>query len=373
MLKESASIETPPLPVAVVIPAYNRAALLEQALQSVLSQSPGRPTEVIVVDDCSDDQTSETARAYGADVIRHEVNRGPSAARNTGLKAATQPWVAFLDCDDDWLPHHLQTLWDAREDHLLVAGSSVAWDPSREVPSRVFGPQTRHPRVLLEPAPLLFPENFIVESGVMLRRDAALAIGGYDESWRHSEDLHLWIRLLAQGSAVVLPEVTLRYRVHDAQAVVARDKMRESHVALVTGRDRSSRHLRKQVLAVVHWDEFRQAQRGGDWRAAMAHWMWLIRPAYLLGLLELLLWRFRSRRAAYGFDREGRPSIALMPGGVCSEEIESGRRVFDLRHAGPSRIALALLSRPPGAVIAGKRWHLRVLQFLGFKRARIST
>ena len=68
---------------------------------------------MIVVDDASTDDTAEVAEAFGAQVIRHERNLGAAAAYESGLRAASHEWVALLDDDDEWLPHHLE--------HALVA------------------------------------------------------------------------------------------------------------------------------------------------------------------------------------------------------------------------------------------------------------
>jgi glycosyltransferase involved in cell wall biosynthesis len=361
----SVRAECDQLPLAVVIPAYNRSELLDHALRSVTDQSR-QPSEIIVVDDCSEDDTGAVARARGARVIRHETNRGPSAARNTGMRATEQPWVAFLDCDDDWLPHHLQTLWDARAGHVLVGGSGIAWNPDLDVPTRVYGPLTRRPRVLENPRPLLFPENFIVESGVLVRRDVALAVGGYDERRRHSEDLELWVKLLSLGSAVVLPEVTLRYRVHPLQAVSARDTMRASHLEVLAASElRNDGPLQARIEAVSRWDRFREAQRDGDRRAALEHWLWLARPRRLMALFDLLWFRHRSRRRAFGFDRDGRPSVAVLGGSPGPPASLRSSRVLDLRKASLPRQLAAVLMRPPGRVVVGKRWQQRLLGLLG--------
>ena len=96
------------LPVTVVIPAWNRARELPAALASVARQT-AQPAEVVVVDDGSTDRTAEVAAAHGARVVRHEENRGVSAARNSGIAAASHDWIAFVDSDDEWLPRHLQT------------------------------------------------------------------------------------------------------------------------------------------------------------------------------------------------------------------------------------------------------------------------
>jgi glycosyltransferase involved in cell wall biosynthesis len=102
-------------PVSVVIPAYNVARYVAKAIESVRAQTLA-PNEVIVVDDGSSDGTAAAAAHAGASVIRQE-NRGLAAARNAGIAVATQPWIAFLDADDRWLPGKLAQQWKA---HLLA-------------------------------------------------------------------------------------------------------------------------------------------------------------------------------------------------------------------------------------------------------------
>ena len=108
-----------PLPVTVVIPAYDRAELLPRALASVAAQTAA-PAEILVIDDGSADDTAAVAERLGARVLRHERNRGVSAARNTALDAAGGEWVAFLDTDDEWLPFHLERLWPRRDGHAAA-------------------------------------------------------------------------------------------------------------------------------------------------------------------------------------------------------------------------------------------------------------
>ena len=96
-------------PVSVVIPSYNRADRIAGAIASAARQEL-RPLEIIVVDDGSTDRT-DAARLEAIDervrVIRHPVNRGSAAARNTGMDVAAGEWIAFLDADDRWLPGKL--------------------------------------------------------------------------------------------------------------------------------------------------------------------------------------------------------------------------------------------------------------------------
>src|SRR5215211_6644419 len=113
------------LPITVIVPARNRSVRLVPTMASVAAQRR-RPAEVIVVDDASTDDTPDVAVRLGARVIRHDRNRGTAAARNTGVLAATQPWVALLDHDDEWLPGHLDALWNLRGKYPLVANSALA-------------------------------------------------------------------------------------------------------------------------------------------------------------------------------------------------------------------------------------------------------
>src|SRR5215469_3467519 len=97
------------LPFSVIIPVYNCERFIGAALDSIFAQSR-RPAQVIVVDDGSADSSSAIAQERGAIVIR-QANAGVSAARNVGMRAASQPWLAFLDADDTWMPNKLELQW----------------------------------------------------------------------------------------------------------------------------------------------------------------------------------------------------------------------------------------------------------------------
>jgi glycosyltransferase involved in cell wall biosynthesis len=111
--------------ISVVIPAYNRADTIERALDSVRAQN-FRDMEIIVVDNCSEDDTVVRVKAWAGDqpsfkLIRHDRNKGEAGSRNSGVRAARGRYVAFLDSDDEWLPGKLQCQLDA----LAKAGPSV--------------------------------------------------------------------------------------------------------------------------------------------------------------------------------------------------------------------------------------------------------
>jgi glycosyltransferase involved in cell wall biosynthesis len=277
------------LPVSVVIPAHNRERMVARALGSVLAQTCA-PAEILVVDDASSDRTAAVAEEMGARVIRHEQNGGEGAARNSGLAAATQPWVAMLDSDDEWLPGHLDALWLGRGEHVLVATSCVRCgeDPRLD---RFHGAAAGRELVIPSPADIVFPENPIPASALMVRREVALAVGGY-RPLPHCSDFDFLLRCLEHGTGVVLPEVGMLYHLHSEQVSRKRAAMKTAHAGIASSySDRSwfdPRQVRRWRAAAA-WDMFRL--EGGLRRAAA-----LVRPGYPAALVRLWLWRWKVRR-----------------------------------------------------------------------------
>lgn len=288
------------LPVCALIPAYNRAHMLERALQSVWAQRPMLPAEVMVVDDGSSDETAAVAARLGAKVIQHPENRGLATARNTGLEATSCPWVALLDSDDEWLPHHLATLWELHGEHVLVAGSSlrIGSDPPAY---RYHGPLMRRPLVLRSGRPLIYPGNLIPVSASMVKRDAALAAGGFQARRGVVEDLDLWLRMLERGTAICSPRVSAVYHLHNDQMSVAqRRDMQLAHLEAADAyrqRNGLSRAPLKRWEAVAAWDNLRLAWTDAEKRTA-ARWGRYIasNPHRVAGLAGILVWRYFIRR-----------------------------------------------------------------------------
>jgi glycosyltransferase involved in cell wall biosynthesis len=206
-------MESEVLPISVLIPAYNRADSLNRALASVAAQEM-QPIEVIVVDDGSVDETAANAEAWGARVVRHELNQGCAIARNSGLAVAGQPWIAMLDSDDEWLPHHLASLWPLRGNHLVIANSALQCGPN-PAGDRLLGTASERPQLLREPASLVYPGNPIPTSAALVRREAAQAAGGFRPP--RVDDLDLWLRLLERGTGLLSPVVGAVYHIHDSQ------------------------------------------------------------------------------------------------------------------------------------------------------------
>jgi glycosyltransferase involved in cell wall biosynthesis len=294
------------LPVSVIIPARDREALLRRALLSIAAQRPWRPAEVLVVDDASSDATAEVGRSLGARVIVHERNLGAAAARNTAIAAATQPWLAFLDSDDEWLPEHLATLWPLRDEHVLVAGAAIRVGGGE--PLRYIGPVAREARVLASPADL-YPENFLPASAVLARRDAVLAAGGFDTTLRYAEDLDLWIRLMDHGTAVASALVVTRYRRHDGQKSQHAERSRPIQLQIVNAyRDRAwwTAELVDRQVAFRAWDALRAAVGAHDLAGAARETRTLLwPPARPVALARMLRRRRAVRRHSAWLEEAG--------------------------------------------------------------------
>jgi glycosyltransferase involved in cell wall biosynthesis len=280
------------IPVSVVIPAWRCADYVEAAVRSAQAQTV-QPLEVIVVDDASGDGTAEAARALGATVIEHDANQGVGRSRNDGVEAARGEWIALLDCDDEWLPHHLATLWEARDGHVLASAAAVT--TGDDAPPRVLGWARSRPLLLDSPAKAVVPEPCVRTSGVMFRREDALAVGGFRPEQKRAQDLDLWLRLLERGTGVVLPVVTSRYRVHPDQASADRPTgwaAQREILASYSDRPWCTAALRRKRDAAITWDESR-------WRAIRD-------PRNLPTIASLLVGRRAQRKRGSGPFAESR-------------------------------------------------------------------
>jgi hypothetical protein len=183
-----------PPTVSVIIPTYQRRELVEQAVASVMAQTY-RDFELIVIDDGSTDGTREALPALpGVDGrLRYhwQPNRGVAAARNAGLRLARGPIVTFLDSDNLWRPNHLETVTRALERHPEAV---LAF-------SRPRARRRREGETLVRPPALdLLIGNIVGDtSTAAVRRDAVLAVGGFDERLQLMEDADLWLRLAVTG------------------------------------------------------------------------------------------------------------------------------------------------------------------------------
>jgi glycosyltransferase involved in cell wall biosynthesis len=335
--------------------------MLPRSLASVWAQRPALPAEVIVVDDGSADDTAEVASCHGATVIRHPENRGLAAARNSGVEAATQDWVAFLDSDDEWLPHHLAHLWGLRAGHALVGSSSLSCGED-ERDDRFHGAVSRKPVVLHSPTRLIATYNMFTVSGAMIRRDVALELGGFRPVWG-VEDMDLWVRVLERYTGICSPRVSVIYHVHGDQMSSRIREMQSGHRQVGESyRDRaeSARVALERWDGVEAWDTMRLLLAEGDRRAALSSGAALVHgPQRIVGLVLLLWSRFLGRRRSASVDRDGNASVAVfLPDADRRRAVLAGagsHALRDLSERSMLELLLTLARRPPGVLVVDSR------------------
>jgi glycosyltransferase involved in cell wall biosynthesis len=204
--------------VSVVIATYQRAALVQEAIASVLDQTR-RDFELVVVDDGSTDGTSEIVRRrFGGDPrvrVHTKANGGTASARNAGIDAAAAPVVAFLDSDDLWLPDYLDSQLAAldREPGVAMVLCDARYEGDWE-----YGADTVFGRRGFR-APLSLDDvcnGAWALPSCMVARTAVMRALRFDETYRVIEDTELLFRFFAAGHRVALnPAVLTRYRKHE--------------------------------------------------------------------------------------------------------------------------------------------------------------
>lgn len=186
----------------IIIPVFNGGRFLAAALESCLAQDYD-PIEVIVVDDGSTDNSAEIAGSYEDVRYLHQSNRGPAAARNTGLGEARGRLIAFLDSDDVMLPNKISVQAEHLRVHpetgCVLARQELVVDPGVAPPRWMMGPQA--------------PDAVAIS--MLVLREVFTTVGPFDPSFRVHEDVEWLMRARAAGIGIdMLPDVLLRRRVH---------------------------------------------------------------------------------------------------------------------------------------------------------------
>ena len=190
--------------ISVVIPAFNRAQLLPRCLDSVFAQI-FKPLEVIVVDDGSTDSTRDLIRRdYPGVILIVQENKGVSAARNAGIRAAGGNWLAFLDSDDTWLPGKLASQAQAVHER---PGSNVVHTDEIWVRNGVrVNPQRKHKKYGGFIFRRCLPRCVISPSSVIIHRRVFERVGLFDETLPVCEDYDLWLRICARMPVLFIKE-----------------------------------------------------------------------------------------------------------------------------------------------------------------------
>jgi glycosyltransferase involved in cell wall biosynthesis len=190
---------------SVIIPVYNRHAPAREAIDSVLGQT-FTDYELIVVDDGSNDGTSDIEREYrnALSYIRRE-HRGVSAARNAGVRASSGNWLAFLDSDDRWLPEKLSRQAQYIRDHPGVCINQTEEEWIRR--GRRVNPKLKHAKregnIFVDSLELCL----ISPSAAVMSRDCFERYGPFDEDLPACEDYDLWLRVTKDEFVGLIKEV----------------------------------------------------------------------------------------------------------------------------------------------------------------------
>jgi glycosyltransferase involved in cell wall biosynthesis len=204
--------------VSVIIPTHNRAHFLRDAITSVLGQT-FQEFEIIVVDDASNDNTSEVVASFHDQrirLIRHETKKGGSAARNTGILASKCDYIAFLDDDDEWFPDKL-----AKQVNILLASPPEVGCvyTGYVMVDRTSGGVIDHrlPTKRGDLSKDLLMSNCVAggTSSALLRKNCLQKVGLFDENLPRSQDYDLWIRIANVFLFEYIPEPLFKYYIHE--------------------------------------------------------------------------------------------------------------------------------------------------------------
>jgi len=296
------------LPVSVVVPVYNNRTTVADAIRSVFGQTI-LPAEVIAVDDGSVDGSADVIRGEFGDrvILIQQPNGGPSYARNTGIEAAHEPFVAFLDADDVWHPSKLEVQFGVLERYDDVGVVAADW---------VRRPEEWPPLPVTWPTePISYQDILILNrfqtSTVLARTALVKAVGGFDSAVDGAEDWDLWIRLAAVTRVLKVAWPLVVYR--DVETGYSKDVWRvyvTMHKLLDKQRDtgRLSRaafeeietwhHLRFAVGLLLLKDA-RRAGRAllGALSPRLRPYLWKATTHYLLPFLRARYVRRRAQEA----------------------------------------------------------------------------
>ena len=218
--------------VSVIMPAYNAAAYVAEAIASVLAQT-WRDWELIVVDDGSTDDTAAVVDRFGG-LIHHiyQENQGGSAARNRAIEASTGEFIAFLDADDLWLPEFLETQINRLKSNPS-AGVAYSWWCYVDARGQLL-PESGRPRNRGQLLPELVMRNVFPLIAALMRRQCIEQVGLFDEQLQEDENWDLWLRIARAGCAFELsPHMLAKYRVHGRNKSMAIQRMERNQLAVL--------------------------------------------------------------------------------------------------------------------------------------------
>ncbi|MBC8432937.1 MAG: glycosyltransferase family 2 protein [Desulfobacterales bacterium] len=275
--------------VSVIIPTYNRAKLLERAVNSVLRQTY-KELELIIVNDSSKDETEKAIKKYADDRIKyicHQKNLGGSAARNTGIKAAQGKYIALLDDDDGWFPEKLEK----QVKHFAEVSDNVGlvYSGFEVIDMNGIVIQKTYPKFKGNLYMRLLERSMIGGSSVpLIKRTCFKKVGLFDQSLRSCQDWDMWMRISEHYAFDFIPEILTKMYSHSHQ-------LSSDYSSMIPGRTRMiEKHMKvfqkHPAILVIHLKRIGKMHCiNGTWQEAIC-WFKKALKVNFLEIIKIVAW-----------------------------------------------------------------------------------
>ena len=262
--------------VSIVVPTFNHAQFLHQALASVVAQT-FQNWEAIIVNNFSTDDTINIVESFGEKrfrLINFRNNGVIAASRNEGIRQSNGSVIAFLDSDDLWYPNKLEHCMPAFDTHPDVVCHGENWISNGPNSRKVFyGPQKN-----AQYARLLYRGNCVSTSATLVRKDLLIEVGGFsiDPGYITAEDYDLWLQLAQRKSRFTfIPEILGEFSQHQLGASSSVERHLRSELAVITSHHRTNKASIGNAVrfrrrrAKVFYSAGRTHMRGANSRQAL--------------------------------------------------------------------------------------------------------
>jgi len=238
--------------ISVIIPVYNGEKTIHETINSVLNQTIS-DFELLIINDGSQDSTLKIVSTIQDSRLKvfSYFKAGVSASRNRGLAQATGEFISFIDADDLWTPDKLETQLKVLQENPKAA-VAYSWTDWIDESSQIIGKGsyiTQEGEVF---AKLLLNDFVANGSNCLIRRQALIEVGSFDESLAHGEDWELWLRLAARYEFVAVSSPQILYRISSKSASFDVWKMEAGSLQIIEKAyaiaPESLQHLKRQSL-----------------------------------------------------------------------------------------------------------------------------
>lgn len=276
-------------PIGVVIPAYNREALILETLNAICAQTL-QPERVVVVDDGSTDATKSVLEKWLEEttikfefIYHYQMNKGVSAARNTGLKLVSEcQWVAFLDSDDVWPSDLLDRLYtDIQKDNRYIACSAEANESFFELDNTLISSHLlSHEKGYGKHGPLGLMAAAPHISASIIRTDIALKVNGFDEKMKYGEDRLFIMCVSCHGLWGRVAGEPILYRCYKKSLSVNQlsnkphQNSRVRYARLLDKNLSPLLHSKEEYHKGIHWALWKGWHRAGKQLEKTGHYTW---------------------------------------------------------------------------------------------------